>query len=206
MTPDEIEAMFTGEAGFRFARWVVPVAPVVFGVEEATLATVKGAFEAVSVLTGHRMAETDPEFGSNCMMFFFRDWAELGAVPDLDRIVPDLGRLTARLEAQGAERYRLYRFAEEGSIRAAFVFLRMGGALADQPAEDLALAEAVQVALVWSEAAFADRSPLGVAGGRTILRPDVAGLLVASYDPVLPASSSDPSLALRLAARMGAGI
>ena len=75
LTPDEIEALFTRADGeFLFTRWGRPIAPVVFGVEDATLGTVKGALEAVVTLAGHEMAETDPELGANLMIFFFRDW------------------------------------------------------------------------------------------------------------------------------------
>jgi hypothetical protein len=122
----EIEALFTRADGeFLFARWGRPIVPVVFGVEDATLSTVKGAVEAVVALAGHRMAATDPELGANLMMFFFRDWDELLAVPDLDRLVPDLAPLVARLEAAEANQYRIFRFDEAGAIRASFVFLRM---------------------------------------------------------------------------------
>lgn len=203
MTPDEIEAHFTqGAGGYRFARWAVPVVPVVFGVDDATLAVVKGAFEAVVTLAGHRMAQSDPELGANCMVFFLRKWDELAGVPQLERLLPGLGALAGRLAAEDAARYRVFRFDEAGAIRSAFVFLRMGGALADMAAEDVALAEVVQVMLCWSDAAFAEISPLAVAGQRTILRPEIAALIRAAYDPVLPAATRDPAHALRLVARI----
>lgn len=203
MTPQEIEALFTRESGeFLFARWGRPIAPVVFGVEEETLRVVKGAFEAVAALSGHKLAETDPELGSNCMVFFFRDWNELLAVPGLDRMLPDLDALLGRLEAEGANQYRAFRFDAAGAIKAAFVFLRMDKALLRLPAEELALAQVVQVFLLWSDRAFRDRSPLAVAGDKIILRPEIAGLIRAGYDPVLPAVARDPAQALRLFARM----
>lgn len=103
MTPDEVQALFTRADGqYLFARWGRPIVPVVFGVEDATLSVVKGAVEAVVALAGHRMAETDPELGANLMVFFCRDWAELPEVPNLDRLVPELRALCARLEAAGA--------------------------------------------------------------------------------------------------------
>ena len=75
VTPEEITALFTRSDGdYVFARWGRPIAPVVFGVEDQTLAVVKGAFEAVVSLAGHQLAETDPELGANTMMFFFRGW------------------------------------------------------------------------------------------------------------------------------------
>ncbi len=203
MTADEIEALFTrGDGSFAFARWGRPIAPIVFGVEEETLAVVKGAFEAVAALAGHQLSETDPELGSNCMLFFFRDWAELLEVPDLDRLIPDLGPLVARLQAAEANQYRVFRFDQTGAIKAAFVFLRMDDHLSAVPAETLALSQVVQTMLLWSDLAFRDRSPLAVAGETTILRPDIAGLIRAAYDPVLPGASDQASTALRLMARM----
>ncbi|WP_298936650.1 hypothetical protein [uncultured Ruegeria sp.] len=203
MTPDEIEALFTRESGeFLFARWGRPIVPIVFGVEDKTLATVKGAFEAVVALAGHKMAETDPELGANCMVFFFRDWRELTDVPDLDRLIPDFGPLVERLVAADANQYRIFRFEEDGAIRAAFVFLRMDAELSDIPAETLALSQVVQTTLLWSDTAFRDASPLAVAGDATILRPDIAGVIRAAYDPVLPGAARDKSLALRLFARL----
>ncbi|KUJ80918.1 hypothetical protein AVO45_05075 [Ruegeria marisrubri] len=203
MTPEEIEALFTRESGeFVFARWGRPIVPVVFGVEEQTLSVVKGAFEAVVALAGHKMAETDPELGANCMVFFFRDWEELLEVPDLDRLIPDLKPLVGRLVAAGANQYRVFRFDEGGAIKAAFVFLRMDDELSALPAETLALSQVVQTILLWSDTAFRAQSPLAIAGDATILRPDIAGLIRAAYDPVLPGAARDSSHALRLFARM----
>ncbi len=206
MSPAEIKALFTRSDGsYLFARWGRPVAPVVFGVEEATLAVVKGACEAVVALAGHRMAETDPELGANLMVFFLRDWAELPEVPNLDRLLPDLGPLVGRLQAAGANQYRAFRFDEAGAIRAAFVFVRMDRELRAISAEALALGQMVQTILLWSDEAFRDRSALAMAGGRTVLRPDIADVIRAAYDPVMPAAADDPAHALRLAARVGEG-
>ncbi len=203
MTPEEIEALFTRESGeFLFARWGRPIVPVVFGVEDETLSTIKGAFEAVVALAGHHMAETDPEIGVNCMVFFFRDWRELQDVPDLDRLVPDLGPMVERLVEADANQYRVFRFEPDGSIRAAFVFVRMDAQLSELPAETLALTQVVQTILLWSDEAFRTRSPLAVAAETTILRPDIASLIRAAYDPVLPRVAQDKSHALRLFARM----
>ena len=203
MQPDQVRQMFTrADGSYLFARWGRPIVPVVFGVEDATLATVKGAIEAVVTLAGHKMAETDPELGANLMIFFFRDWAELPHVPGLDGLIPDLGPLCARLAAEDAHTYRAFRFDADGAIRACFVFLRMAGPLAQMPAEDLALAQAAQAICLWSDQAFANTSPLAVAQGRVILRPEIAALIRAAYAPVMPAVAQDPSHALRLAARM----
>lgn len=204
MQANEIEAFFTREDGqFLFARWGRPIAPVVFGVEDQTLQVIKGALEAVCMLSGHKMAETDPELGANLMMFFFREWSELPDVPNLDRLVPDLRPLVKRLEAADANQYRVFRFDDSGAIQAAFVFLRMDDHLSAVPAETLALSQVVQTMLLWSDTAFRSQSPLAVAGDKTVLRPDVAALIRAAYDPVMPDAASDPSTALRLAARVG---
>jgi hypothetical protein len=203
MQPDQVRQMFTcADGSYLFARWGRPIVPVVFGVEDATLATVKGAIEAVVTLAGHKMAETDPELGANLMIFFFRDWAELPQVPGLEGLIPDLGPLCARLAAEDAHTYRAFRFDADGAIRACFVFLRMAGPLAQMPAEDLALAQAAQAICLWSDKAFADTSPLAVVQGRVILRPEIAALIRAAYAPMMPAVAQDPSHALRLAARM----
>ena len=202
MTPDQVQALFTRKDGsYVFARWGRPIVPVVFGVEDATLSVVKGAIEAVVTLAGHKMAETDPELGANLMVFFFRDWAEQPEVPNLERLIPDLVPLCARLAKADANQYRAFRFDADGSIKAAFVFLRMDAALAEMPAETLALNEAAQVILLWGEGAFAESSPLAKAGEAVILRPDIAGVIRAGYDKVMPAVARDASHAYRLAAR-----
>ena len=204
MQTDWIEQLFTRADGqYLCARWGRPIVPVVFGVDDNTLSTVKGAIEAVVALAGHKMAETDPELGANLMVFFFRDWSELLDVPNLDRLVEGLAPLVARLRAADANQYRIFRFDEANAIRAAFVFIRMDDALDTVPAETLALSQAVQVILLWSDRAFTDRSALALTDGDTILRPEIGALIRAAYDPVLPAVATDPAHALRLGARIG---
>ena len=205
MDPNEIEALFTRSDGsYAFARWGRPICPVVFGVEDATLVVIKSAIEAVCQLAGHEMGEMDAELGSNLMVFFFREWEELPQVPGMDRLVPDLAPLVAKLGAIEANQYRFFRFDESGAIKACFVFLRMDQHLSDVPAQTLALSQVVQSVLLWSDTAFQDRSPLAVAGETTVLRPDIAALMRAAYDPVMPAAADDPSHALRLSARVSA--
>lgn len=205
MTPEDIEALFTRSDGsFVFARWGRPIAPVVFGVDDATLPVVKGAIEAVCRLAKHSMAETDPELGANLMMFFLREWDELRHVPDLGRLIPDLDTLLPRLEEVDANQYRAFRFEEDGAIRAAFVFVRMSGDMAELPAETVALSQVVQTILLWSDTAFSERSALAEApNGTVILRPEIGRLIRAAYDPVLPRAAADASHAYRLAARVG---
>ncbi len=206
-SPEQIENLFTrADGSYAFARWGRPIVPIVFGVEDATLITVKSAFEAVATLAGHQMAETDPELGANLMVFFFRDWNELLTVPDLDQMIPDLAALVARLAKTNASQYRAFRFDDQGAIQAAFVFLCMESDLAKVPAETLALTQAVQTIVLWSEQAFAQTSPLAVLPetGATILRPEIAGVIAAAYDRMMPPSSNDASHALRLFARLQA--
>jgi hypothetical protein len=203
MDHTDIARLFTRiDGSYAFARWARPIAPIVFGVEDQTLPTIKGAIEAIVVLANHKLTDHDPELGANLLMFFIRDWDELTDIPDLDRLVPDLGPLVARLKKVDANQYRLFSFDEDDAIKAAFVFLRMDEALSDIPAEDLALAQAPQVILLWSDQAFADRGPLGMVGDTVILHPDIASVIHAAYDPVLPPVSRDPSHAIRLEARV----
>jgi len=205
MTPQDIEALFTRDGAYGFARWGRPIAPVVFGVDDATLAIVKAALEAVAALAGREIAETDPELGTNLMIFFLRDWDELLTLPKLGEMIPDLGATVARLKAADANRYRAFRYDTAGAIRAGFVFLAMRGGLENLPAETVALDEAVETVLTWGETAFSGTSPLALhpETGATILRPEIAEVIRAAYDPVLPDVADDPSHALRLFARMG---
>ena len=207
-SPEEIEKLFTrADGSYVFARWGRPIAPIVFGVQDATLQTVKGAIEAVVTLAGHQMAETDPELGANLMFFFFRDWDELLDVPDLGRLIPDLDALVTRLKGADASQYRAFRFDDMGGIQACFTFVRMGGGMEKLSAETIALTQAVQALLTWGDGAFADTSPLALHpdSGAVILRPEIAGVIRAAYDPVMPIHAQDASHALRLFARMQAG-
>lgn len=198
----DVEKMFTRADGtFLFARWGRPIVPIVFGVDDATLSVMKGAIEAVVALADHKMAETDPDLGANLLVFFFREWNELLEAPGLDRLVPDLVPLVGRLEAADANQYRLFRFEPHGAIKAAFVFVRMDAEMSKVAAEDIALAQAVQTILLWSDVAFMDKGPLARLGEQVVLRPDIAALVRAGYDPTMPAVANDPSHALRLSAR-----
>ena len=201
---DEITAFFTRADGrYLFARWGRPIAPVAFGVEDGTVSTLKGAVEAVCALACHEMAETDPELGANLMFFFIRDWAELTATPNLDRLIPDLAETITRLTEAEANQYRYFRFDEAGGIKAAFVFVVIDSEMAQVPADTIALSQAVQTILLWSDTAFIAASPLAAApGGPALLKPQIADVIRAAYDPVLPVMATDPSHGLRLAARL----
>lgn len=204
ITPEEIEALFTRSDGqFLCARWGRPIAPIVFGVEDSTIGMVKGAFEALCAMAGHHMAETDPELGANVMVFLFRDWDELTEVPDLDRLVEGLAPLVERLKAAEANQYRVFRFDPQGAIRACFIFIRMDEELSKVPAETLALSQVVQSMLLWSDAAFGQKSPLGrLENGHVVLRPEIGAVIRAAYAPELPHVATDSSHALRIFARI----
>ena len=205
LTPEAVAALFTrADGSYLFARWGRPIAPVVFGVTDASLPAIKGGIAAVADLAGLPMADTDPELGANLMLFFVRDWSELTDTPNLDRLVPDLAALVARLEAAAANQYRIFRFDGAGGIKACVVFLRMDAQMAALDAGTLALGQMVQSVLLWSDTAFTDRSAL-LQGpdGTILLRPEIGALIRAAHDPVLPLATEDPSHALRLFARLG---
>ena len=69
-------------------------------------------------------------------------------------------------------------------------------------ADTLALSQAAQTILLWSDMAFRKQSPLAGINGTTVLRPEIAGVIRAAYDPVLPVMARDTSHAMRLAARV----
>lgn len=203
MTPDQILPLFTAPDGtYHFARWRRPIAPVVFGVQDETLALVKDALSAVARRAGHEVAETDPEQGANLMIFFLRDWDELSDVPDLDHLVPGMTGLAARLSREMADHYRQFRYEADGAIRAAFVFVRIGAPLADLPADELALDLALRVILPFQAAAFRHHPALLRHNDAAVVAPWLADLIRVAYDPILPVAATDQSHALRLSARL----
>ncbi|MEM9583447.1 MAG: hypothetical protein AAGA08_10070 [Pseudomonadota bacterium] len=205
---DDVARYFTRSDGsYLFARWGRPIAPVAFGVEDQTISVLKGAIEAVCQLAGHEMAETDPELGVNLMVFFIQDWAELTETPKLDQMIPELKSLVGRLKDADANQYRIFRFDPDGGIKACFVFLKMDAVMLDIPADTLCLGQVVQSILLWSDEAFLGSSPLALAGNDVaILKPEVAAIIKAAYQPNMPVMADDPSHALRLQARVGLGV
>lgn len=187
MTPDQIASLFTRDGRYLCARWGRPVAPVIFGLADETLAIFREVIRAAFTHAGHPLSDTDPDMGSNLMMFFMRNWEELDGIPDLDRLtgLPDMG---ARLTAAGADQYRMFRFDADGGIRACLSFANMGGDLADTHPGILAETMTVRAMLTFAR----DVAP----------SPELAALIGAAYDPVMPLSANDPSHALRLAARL----
>ncbi|RJE80644.1 hypothetical protein [Paracoccus sp. JM45] len=188
LTADQIQTLFTKSDGsFLCARWGRPVAPVIFGLADETLDIFRSVIRAGFNHARHPVVETDPEMGANLMVFFVRDWAELAGVPDLAELT-GIADLPERLAGQSADQYRLFRFDDNGAIRVCMVFLNMSGTLAD--AHPAALAERVmmQSALTFATDFTADEQ--------------MAALIRAAYDPVLPVAVDQPVHALRLAARL----
>jgi len=188
LTADQIQTLFTKSDGsFLCARWGRPVAPVIFGLADETLDIFRSVIRAGFNHARHPVVETDPEMGANLMVFFVRDWAELAEVPDLAELtgIPDL---PARLAGQSADQYRLFRFDDSGAIRACMVFLNMSGTLADAHPAALAVRVMMQSALTFAADFTADE--------------EMAALIRAAYDPVLPVAVDQPVHALRLAARL----
>ncbi|WP_245894776.1 hypothetical protein [Paracoccus indicus] len=190
MTAERIEALFTQtDQGFHCARWGRPVAPVIFGLADETLDIFRSAIKAGFTHAGHPVVETDPEMGANLMVFFLRSWDELSDIPDLAHLtgIPDLPQ---RLKGSQASQYRLFRHDGDDSIRACMIFLNMSGPLAEAHPAKLAERVMMQSALTFATDFVADAQ--------------MAALIRAAYDPVLPVASDQPTHALRLAARMTA--
>ncbi|OSP56539.1 hypothetical protein [Pseudoruegeria sp. SK021] len=203
LSPDQITDLFRRADGqYAFARWGRPLAPVVFGVTDDTLTIVKQAVVTVAGLANHEMTEVDQDLGANLMIFFVADWAELADTPHLVKLVPDIVPLTARLIEADANQYRIFRFDDAGAIMACMVFLRIDGHLAEVPADALALSQMVQAITCWSDSAFRTTLPVDYIDGVLQVDPDIAALIRAAYDPVLPVASQDEAHALRLFARV----
>jgi len=194
---------FTTDGAFHFARWSRAIAPIVFGVDDETLPHLKAAIAQTVGITGHSLAETDPELGANFMWFFCKDWSELRAIPNLDHLFPDFEALMETLETSGANRHRSFAFDAQGGIRMVIVLLRLDAALARMSVQTLGVIETFSSLLTWSRDAFATESPTAVIqqNGICIVKPEWAALTRAAYDAALPDKASDPSHALRLSAR-----
>ncbi|MEM7439600.1 MAG: hypothetical protein AAF393_08375 [Pseudomonadota bacterium] len=201
---DNPAPLFTGSDGnYRFARWNKPLAPVIFGVDDDTLTALKAAITQTVAITGASLGELDPDLGANFMWFFCREWDELKSIPNLDRLLPDFDNLLGALKASGTARYRTFGFDADGAIQLCVVLIRVDGATADQPIQTLATAETLQSLLLWSEAAFAQESPIAklATNNLVIVKPEYAAVVRAAYDPVMPVAADDPSHSLRLSAR-----
>lgn len=204
MDAARIENMFTTNGKYRFARWGRPIAPVVFGTDDATLGAIKDAFQTVASLADMLLAETDPELGANFMVFFCSDWAEIGAMSDLQYLLPDLNKLVETLTEQNANQYRKIRFDQTGAIKLCILLLRYDDEMAAVSVQTLATDQMARSILLWSKDAFASQSPIGMIeeNNMAIVRPEIAALIRSAYDKTMPEESDDPSHAVRLSARV----
>jgi len=196
-----IEQLFTRKDGaYSFARWGRPIAPVVFGVNDETLPHLKDAIAQTVAVTGGTLAETDPEFGANFMWFFCTEWDEVAAVPDLEKLVPDLQGLIGSLKHKDVNEHRMFIFDKDGAIKMCLLFLRMKGAIAEMSVQALGTGETLQSLLTWGEEAFLTQSPIAVLkeNGICIVKPEFASLVRGAYDPVMPPVATDTSHVLRL--------
>jgi hypothetical protein len=207
MTSDaeRITQLFTGADGaFRFARWGRPLAPMVYGTDDAGVRIFERELRSVAGLAGLEIIELDPELAANFLIFFVNDWTELAAVPSLTKLIPGIDKLSETLVEQGANQYRLFAFNEQGAIRACITLLRYDDALQQVSAQTLAVTQSLRGLLLWSGTAFDGDSPvaLDTESAHCIVKPWYADLIRSAYDPAIPPASAEPALALRLAARI----
>lgn len=205
LSPGGVARLFTQDKTYKFARWGRPIAPVVFGTDDASLNEIKAAIDQTVHVTGQRTVETDPELGSNFMWFFCANWADVAGVPDLDQLIPNLHAVLDRLEASNSNLYRYFAFDADGGIKFCAILVRLQGAVADLPIQTLITGEVVQSLLLWSNDAFTQNSPIAIVkeNGICIVKPEYAALIRAAYDPVMPVSATDQTHAMRLSARAG---
>jgi len=199
-----VEAQFTRRDGtFRFARWGRPLVPVIVGTNDQGCQIFEAGIQAVARIAGLEVGELDPDLGANFLVFLVNDWAELTEAPNLVRLIPNLNDLIANLTEHDANQYRVFNFTEDGAIRLCITMLRYDEELQRVSAQTLAVGQAVQGMLLWSDKAFMDESPIAVTDdGLCVVKPMFADLLRTAYDPVLPDTATDASHALRIAARL----
>jgi hypothetical protein len=200
-----IAALLTRAGGaFRFARWGRPLAPVIYGTNDEGIRIFEQGLRSVSTLAGLETIEIDPELGANFLVFFVAEWSELTAVPQLEKLIPGVGKLATTLATEGANQYRVFGFDDQGAIRVCITLLRYDDALKRVSAQTLAVSQSLMGILLWSRHAFDSESPVALAAGTglCVVKPWHASMIRAAYDPVIPSASAEPALALRLAARV----
>lgn len=203
ISPEIIENMFTSGSSYRFARWGRPIAPVIFGTNDATLDALKDAFVITASLADMRLVDTDPEFGSNFMVFFCKNWDEVSEIPDVDKLLPNVKTVIGDLKSNKANQYRRFAFDENGAIKFCIVLIRLDKQMASSSVQSIGTVQMMRSLLTWSEKAFDKIAPVGVLpeNNMTVVVPSVAAVIRAAYDGTMPAASDDTSHALRLYAR-----
>ena len=202
--PEWVEALFTRRDGsFRFVRWGRPIVPVIVGTNDDGCKIFEDGIRAVARIATLPVQEMDSELGANLLVFLVNDWAELLQAPNLIRLIPNLNDLIETLTEHEANQYRVFSFDEDGAIKICIVLLRYDDELQKVSAQTLAVGQAYQSMLMWSDSAFMSESPLAVTDdGLCVIKPKHADLLRVAYDPALPSVAKDPSFAYRLVARL----
>lgn len=200
----QIEALFTHDGQYRFARWGREIVPMVLGTDDKTLDVIKDAFQTVAAIGNMKLGELDPELGANFLVFFCSEWAEIAAVPDLDRMIPGLDGLINDLNHAGANQFRHFAFDDHGGIMMCILLIRMDGELSKMSVQALATDQMARSMLLWSEGAFLLKSPIGIieTNNMAIVRPNIAATIRAAYDKTMPVAAEDPTHTLRLASRV----
>ena len=194
-----------GGAAFRFARWSRPVATAFFGFEQESVAVMQSGFREAADLAGVSLATEDDAFGANILVYAVEDWRALRDAPQLGDLIPDLDGLIRLLSVADANQYRIFTFTPEDGLQFCVALLRYDAALSKLSAPSLALGQAVQTLLLWSDEAFASESPVTVRrGGKALVKSRFARLLKAAYAPETPAYSEDPAFAAQLAEQLRA--
>lgn len=204
LSEDEITALYTQrDGGFYFRRWGRAMAPVVFGVDDASLDALKATIEQAAGVTGQSLVETDPELGSNFMWIFCQDWDELTALPNFDKLIPDLPEKVEALKKNDAHSYRYFTFDDTGAINFCCVLVRVSGSFAAQPIQVIGMSETLMALSMFGPNAFTNRSPIAVIqeNNLCVIKPEFACVIRASYDPTIPTASDDPAVVLRIKAR-----
>ena len=204
MILEKIRKLFSHQGVYKFSRWKEPIAPVVFGVNDISLAEMKNAFSEVVSLSHNSLFDVDPNLGSNFMIFFCSNWKELYGVPNLEKLITNLADLVKSLEATKSNQYRSFRFSSDGSIRLCVVLIKYDSKLAAVSVQTLATNQMLQSILLWSPEAFKEESPIAYANKNNycFVKPFYSALIKAAYDRVLPDVSYDSNHALRLMARV----
>ena len=202
---NKVTELFTRADGcFRFSRWGRPLAPMIYGTDDAGVRLFEESLTSVAAIAGLEVVELDPELAANFLVYFVKDWRELTSITHLVKLIPEIAGLAGRLSKAQATQYRVFGFDAEGSICICITLIRYGAEMQRVSAQTLAVTQSFMGMLLWAEGAFTGESPVALAGedGRCVVKPWYADLLRAAYDPAIPPVGIDSSLALRLAARL----
>ncbi|MEL6265111.1 MAG: hypothetical protein AAFR52_05605 [Pseudomonadota bacterium] len=201
LSVERVSWLFTrADGSYRFARWGRPLVPALFGGLRNDERMLQEATASVGALGGLSVAPEDPDLGANFLVFTCKEWSELRRVPGMERLVPDIHKLTTVLEASGANQYRIFGFEPDtagrpGAIRVCVTLLRMDDVLSGMGWRVLAPMQVVHAMVLWSDTAFIDESPVdAVEGtGRALVKPWVQTVIRTAYDPGLPDHADNPA-------------